>query len=905
MTFDTWKPRLSRCLRAFAGLLAISPLAVPTMAIAQGNSGPGTERQVEEIVVTGFRGSLQRSQDLKRNATGTQDSIVAEDIADFPDLNLAESLQRIPGVSISRDSGEGRQISLRGLGPNFTRTRVNGLEALFTTDSGIDQRGSASRTRNFDFSVFASELFNRVDVHKSYEAHLDEGGLAGTVDLHTSKPFDYNGFNAAFILKGIHNDRIDKSNPRAAFQISNTWGNFGALASLAYSEMDTIEEGYHVWSWRQASFGAANVASTVDSAVADRLINSTGADRVFVPRANNIASWYNQRERIGATLSLQWMPSDRMSFDLDGLYGQLSNDRIEYQISTAGTNAFTGDVVAGQLLVDAAIEGDDLVFASFENLDLRTESKRSFGETDFYQLSLKGQFEITDRLSLDAIVGTSDSQFDQPVHDKVFLEAPGHAFSVDWRNAPFGQNTYDFDIADPSEWSLMRTDVREDQIKNSYDTGQLDFKFELLNEGELGFGVQLKSYESSGLERRDRVDWEDNDAAPTGVFQVTDIPVLRPYVVAAHQETFDQVVATGLISRELDASFNRPGTVYEIVEDTFAAYVQYDWSTDWGAWGVRGSIGGRYYETELVSSGEVFDGTVFEQATFEKTYSDFLPAVNVAFDVADDWVWRVGANRNVSRPSLNQLRAAAQVGVADQFINAGNPNLERFVADSFDTSVEYYGESFQFAAGLFYKDMDSFIVTQSQTLPYIETGYPLEFLEFDIRVDEQSEFTVNLPINGESASVEGLEFAFNLTFDFLDSEFLQYLGLTGNLTLADGDTTLLNEGLPVVVQPPGLSKTSHNLTLYYETDVWGARISQSYRDSFITGEGSEQNIVAGFDETTFVDFKSYYNFSDNLKFSFEVINIGDERIRQFLDHRTQSYTESGRNFLLGLTYAVN
>ncbi|MBU3016761.1 TonB-dependent receptor [Paraglaciecola agarilytica] len=259
------------------------------------------------------------------------------------------------------------------------------------------------------------------------------------------------------------------------------------------------------------------------------------------------------------------------------------------------------------------------------------------------------------------------------------------------------------------------------------------------------------------------------------------------------------------------------------------------------------------------------------------------------------------ANRNISRPNLSQLRAAGQVGVADQFINAGNPNLERFVADSFETSLEYYGDSSSVALAFFMKDMDSFIVQQSQTLPYNQTGYPLEFLAFDPRVTETSEFNVSQPINGDKADVSGIEFAFQADFTFLPAPFDQ-LGALGNITLADGETTLFNEGEAIKVTPPGLSETSYNFTLYFETEVWGARVSASYRDNFITGEGSEQNIVAGFDETTFVDFKTFYNLNDSTKLTFEATNLTDERIRQFLDHRTQSFTESGRNFAVGVSY---
>ncbi|MET6756839.1 TonB-dependent receptor [Pseudoalteromonas sp. NCIMB_1079] len=889
--------KLSILVSAVSGtfILASSPIHA-----AQSDK---VQQEMEAITVTGYRSNLVRSKELKKNAIGSQDSILAEDIGEFPDANLAESLQRVPGVSISRDSGEGRQISLRGLGPNFTRTRLNGMEALFTSDSGIDQRGGASRSRDFDFSIFASELFNRVDVYKSYDASLDEGGIAGTVDLHTAKPFDNSeeGLQGTVSVKGIYNDRTEHSDPRFAGLLSNTWGNFGALVSVAYSEVDTIEEGYHVWSWKQASFGDDNVADSVDGDIKNRLVNATGNDRVFVSRANNIASWANTRKRTGITAALQWQPSDAMSFDLDILYGKLSNDRIENQLSTAGTNAFTGDVTANQLLVDAAIEGDDLVYASFEGLDLRTESKVSFGETDFHQISLSGNFELTDKLYMTTMFGLSKSTFEQPINDKVFSESVDHAFSVDWRNAKYGQNTYDFDITDIDQWALMRTDVREDEISNEYNTYQVDFNYELNDVHSFKFGLQSKNYQSDGFERRDRVDWGNDPNSPEAVFQITSIPTLHDYVIADNQATFERVVATGLISRELNASHNRPGTVYQIEEDTIGVYAQYVWNTEISNFPIRGNLGLRWYETEQTSSGEVNTGSGFEQIEFSKTYSDLLPSLNVVADISDNWLVRFGANRNISRPNLNQLKAAGQVGVADQFISAGNPNLERFVADSFETSFEFYGDSSSLAIALFHKDMESFIVQQSVTLPYEQTGYPLEFLDFDPRVNAQSEFTVSQPINGDSTDVTGLEIAFQMDFDFLPEPF-NYLGMLGNVTIADGETILFNEGERISVTPPGLSELSHNFTLYYETPRWGMRVSSSYRDEYITGEGSEQNIVAGYDETTFVDFKSFMNITEQVKITFEATNLTDEVIRQFLDHRTQSYSQSGRNFALGMSY---
>ena len=186
---------------AVASILASHPGIVR----ADDEQGPKTAApavNLEEVIVTGYRKSLNVALDQKRDAIGSVDSIVADDIAAFPELNLAESIQRIPGVSIQRDAGEGREISVRGLGPQFTRVRINGMEAL-TTISTSDANGGTNHNRVFDFNVFASELFNNVTVHKTASADIDEGSLGATVDLHTARPFDYNGFTSVIGAKAV------------------------------------------------------------------------------------------------------------------------------------------------------------------------------------------------------------------------------------------------------------------------------------------------------------------------------------------------------------------------------------------------------------------------------------------------------------------------------------------------------------------------------------------------------------------------------------------------------------------------------------------------------------------------------------------------------------------------------
>src|SRR5688572_7408094 len=266
---DATGVRTEQVFRRFGGVIHMlsdrnrSPLRATVQAIlgvvscsaAAGAWAQATPSQesLEEIVVTGFRQSLSVALDEKRDATGAIDAIVAEDIADFPDLNIAESIQRVPGVSIARDGGEGRQVSVRGLGPQFTRVRINGMEAM-SANGGTDAAGGTNRDRSFDFNTFASELFNAVTVRKSSSADLEEGALGATVDLRSARPFDYDGFTVVTSVQGSYNDISEDLDPRGALLISNTFadGKFGALISAAYTKRNLLDEGSSAVRWQNS-----------------------------------------------------------------------------------------------------------------------------------------------------------------------------------------------------------------------------------------------------------------------------------------------------------------------------------------------------------------------------------------------------------------------------------------------------------------------------------------------------------------------------------------------------------------------------------------------------------------------------------------------------------------------------
>ncbi|HEY3516346.1 MAG TPA: TonB-dependent receptor plug domain-containing protein, partial [Gammaproteobacteria bacterium] len=292
---------MSRVYRCAAGSLhrrslisvgiALALAALPRAGAAQAAAPPG-----DEIVVHGYRSSLNASLSAKRESDGAVDVIVAEDIADFPDLNLAEALQRIPGVAITRAGGEGRQVTVRGLGPTFTTTRINGMEAL-STGGFTDALGGQNRTRGFDFNAFDSELFTRLAVRKTSSADIEEGGLGATLDLQTARPFDYDGFTLATTAQLGYNDRSDESDPRAAMQISNIFADdrFGALLSLSWSERNTLDEGSSTVRWSDAeNFGVVNGIPLVPANNPAHEVNTA-----FHPRLPRYDSYAQNTERLG------------------------------------------------------------------------------------------------------------------------------------------------------------------------------------------------------------------------------------------------------------------------------------------------------------------------------------------------------------------------------------------------------------------------------------------------------------------------------------------------------------------------------------------------------------------------------------------------------------------------------
>lgn len=854
-----------------------------------------------EIVVTGFRESVARAEQIKKAAVGSLDVILAQDIAAFPDQNLAEALQRIAGVTITRDSGEGRQISLRGLGADFTRTQLNGMEVLSNTSTGLDSRGTFSRTRSFDYSIFASELFNQVTVEKSYSAAQDEGGISGTVGLRTAKPFDFRGFTAVASAKGQVNQYTETLTPRLVGLVSNRWGDVGALASVAYSTADTIEWGYRNWNWSQLSFRTPNVGPDIPSDTRNLLVNARGADRAWNSRAQTYASWFNKRERLGITTAFEYQPSKHTDVTLDVMYGRLINDRVTNALGAAGTNNVSANDITGtQRLTGVTIDRfNSITAASFTGVDMRSEARETRDTTDFWQVALNARHQFTDNLSVNLLGGWSKSTFNSG-YDQVFLEAVAKGYSFSGLDTGSPRNSYDFDLTDASNWDLFSAESRADRIVSEFYNTKAELAWALGGGSTVRAGAMFKRFENGAWQRRATFNYDGKPGLSDMPMSVLPYTSHTPYLVANIGQSYDLL---GLIG-ELNSGNTVTGSDFELKERSFAAFAQYDVDTNWGGIGVRANFGVRYYRTTLESLGTALVGTTLTPVAITNRYDGFLPAANLAFDLDRSVVLRMSVNRNLSRPALSDMRAAATINVANfgGTISAGNPNLAPFIADSVEGSLEYYdGTRGSLAIGVFYKKMKSFITTETTPVPYNTTGFPVSLLMPG--QDPGILYNYTRPVNGPGASIKGIEIAAKRDLDFLPAPF-DRLGLLGNLTVADGSTDVLYSGMPVELSLPGLSKLSSNATIYYDTDRWGIRASAAVRNKYRSGSGGNGNIGEFIDDTANFDASAYVNVTPRLRLTVEGINISDQPIVQYADKdakRMMTNTRSGRTILFGAT----
>jgi TonB-dependent receptor len=864
---------MHRCILATSISLALS-----VSANAQEQAVEDTANEdYEKIVITGVKGSLSRALAQKRQSVGVVDAISAEDLGKFPDLNISESLQRIPGVTLNRNSnGEGQAINLRGLGPQFTRVEINGMSG---TGNGSGGRfGTSSGERGFNFELLASELFSNVEIAKSPNASQVEGGMAGTVSLETPKPLSYDGLKATVSAQGNYSELTGDTDPRGSFLFSNNFDDvFGIAFSLALSETsfrsDTAESG----SWRPgSSYGR-------------------GDSDALIPNGTRYYNFLENRDTLGSTLTIQYRPTDDIELTVDGIYASLDSERLANRNDMPIENP--GPVLSLTEQNGVATSG------SFTGVQQRVGTNFIATDEEYSQISAKVEWTPDDNWVVTPYIGyskrTADRQFDLysfRLADDAGFDPGTVSFDVRGDFVDFTSTTTDF-TTNPEDFLfnvfILRPSVDEDQELST----KIDFErfFDADGLSSIEFGFRYADREKTKVQIQDRLQRNVDDLRV--VPSLASVSMLLPFGVSGANTPSLQLAADPSKIREIyypsgnavNGTFIRPlpalGDAWGIEEKTFNAYVQANFEYDQ----VQFNVGLRLVDTEQVSNGTAIVNRFTPTETFlpvssSNSYTKYLPSFNLKYDYSDELVVRSTYSTTLTRPNLPSLAPSEIVNGIDEgggTGSRGNPNLEPFTADNFDLGLEwYFDDEALLSANLFYKDIGGLIDTTSFTevrsFPRQADGIlvegPIVFTSFE---------------NGVSAEIKGLELGYQQPIG-------ENFGVILNYTFADSSADFGAEGDVRSTGLPGLSRSSYNASVYFDNGKLDARFSYAWRERYLAAFTDDFGVPRFTDDFGQLDFSANYAVNDAIQLQLQVLNITNEQV---INQSTAQYVPYGVNDL--------
>ncbi|RUO29769.1 TonB-dependent receptor [Aliidiomarina sedimenti] len=906
--------------------LATGLYAGMSSALAQDEAAE-TEENIEVISVTAsYSRSLEQANDLKRYNTGFSDSVVATDIADFPEQNLAEALQRIPGVTIERDKGLGTRVNVRGLPTEFTHVSINGLATA-----------SGSGGRDVEFDIFASEIIQQVTIQKSPTAADEEGGIAGSVMISTARPFDYSESRFIASAEAAHNSMSGEVDPRVSFLASTTSGPWGGLASLSYATRTNRTDSNSGVDFRPLERFAARTGSAERDAqgqqavdvverdtgrvIDDRFDSEETSRVVFLNKAGDRV-YLNDQEKWGATAALQYRPSDSFSLTLDAMLGGYNTTEDEYDAAAYSASSIS--------TLEQIHDYDDTTLADYGIMVLTDASytatqheflsKETVGDTDFSQLSLsldwqQGPWSVT------GLVGYSGaSKLEDFANLKHVAFAPSRTRYTERGGETIpSQSGAGFDMyQDVEQYVFESYQVNLEEVEDDKYAAQLDITRDMRLDWlpalmDIRFGVRYtdKSKQRNfgdtlvGGPAAGDASWSNTrllteseleyvtDIVPGGGYRPNDINWMQPSNAYA-RDTFRY---PGF------AVDFEPGEFYRVDEEVLAGYLMANFSFDVGRVPVALNTGVRAVDTSVNSFGfhqvqnpDGSTGYTESPVSSDGSYRDFLPSLNLTAQLTDQVVLRGAASRTLMRPALTDIAYRRSVSWNEFRFSDGNPDLEPTYADQWDLGLEWYLDNGGLFAATYFEKRIEGVVRQELT-GIVED---VEKLNANGTLDGYYDFDVYQPINADgSYSISGLELIAHLPFDAIHPA-LEGFGINSNYTMLDNSLTGAST-LNIPTPPEGLADKVYNATLYFENDRFDARVSYNYKDDYV--EVIERNMYPVYREGYGqVDIALGYQLSDRVRLTLKGINMSDEATRGYtIDPRFPVMNEfSGRRISLGI-----
>lgn len=894
---------------------------IPSLGHAQAAATAPEADVVDAVIVTGFRQSLAQAATIKRTASVISDVISAEDIGKFPDQNLADSLQRITGVQITRTNGEGAKISVRGLSPDFTQTLYNGR--VLTTPSG---------GRSFEFTTLASDFVSAVEVYKTPTADQLSGGLAATVNVNTARPLDLGRDRLTMSAEGLYEQKSQKVRPQVAVLVNHLFNDkFGVSLGVNYQRRN----------FRSDTFRGFGFENGVEATRTPKLDYNRDGDFNDTLRFNHEAGTriiLGNTKRVTAIGAVQARPTDRIELYGDVLYSKYDT-KLTQPINTL---RFTSIICAtaqqgtapGGCIRDSALDAEGhVIYLDADGVDYRNTNT----VTNTYNTlkSGAGGFKLDfDRLKVNGEASYSKAEqiFDSFVPTVLGRASASYDFRQDPGNLPQISFNRGYNPLDPANFRGigMSGDYHRPTDDRNWDT-KLDATFDA---GQ-GFLRSLKG----GLRYSDR-----KQAFGTNQIKVTaaqlagllGLPVVNsvdgPSFDASslmRRYTFDHLLSSysgpvkfpeTFLSADADLLFAKVpletilktappvralANEYAVGEKEAAAYLRADFATSDDR--LTGNAGLRYVQTDQESSGYAPDlsqirfslgssTTTLPSVTpvsIKRKYHDWLPSLNLRYQLRDDLILRAAAARVMSRPTLATLSPSTTVNANTSFITINNPMVDPYRAKQLDVSVEYYfGHGGLVSAALFYKDVQNFVVSTSRSeninVILTETGATVP-----------RTFTISQPDNGAGGKLKGAELGVQAPLTFLPSVFHDF-GVIANFTYIDADDVATVQGGPALALP-GVSKYSYNLVGYYEKGRLSARLAYNFRSKFVNATGSTFGDGSYAHSYGQVDFSAGFDLTKNISLTLDGQNLTDSaRIDQNVYGYARGYENVGRRFTAGV-----
>jgi TonB-dependent receptor len=808
-------PPSGRHARALRRLLCLPALfGLPPASLAQGE--PPAAAAPQTVIVTGQRASLESAAERKRRSADIVDAIVADEINRLPDLSVADAVQRITGVQITRDRGEASVASVRGLVQ--IETTLNGRE-VFTAGFG----------RALDYADLPSEMLAGIDVYKSSSASRVEGGLGGTVDLRTRRPFDFREPTLTLSARHLQGDLVDKGAGQFSLlyggRTAAGTGEIAALANLVLQDR----------AWREDQKGTGNpMLCSARAASGCRLDLVPGEDTV-APSSTSESTSLGRRRRQALSLMLGWRPNAALDLYAEGHYAQLRTTQNTLQVN-AGPN-----FGAGSSFDPASVT----LFPGTQDVQRITWTNVPVSILSFARdtIDRTRQFAAGGSWSRDALRVSADLSHTRSLN-RLFFSGPTLAgmaarFTHDLSGEVPATAASGSDLTDPATLRYASLAYRVRPLRGSLTAGRIDAEWQL----ERGW---LDRVAIGWRQARREADNAPNlifgDIAVPGTVLASDRPgrtLVFPYApfLDGHGISIDRYLVDTLAdARDPVALRNAFGIttplptaggplgVWRIHERTDAAYAEAGWKAP--ALALDGQAGLRLVRTHSTLSGNqsVPSSSAVEPIAIDTTTTDWLPSAYLRWRAGGPWQLRAAASRTITRPDFNLL--SPSITLTPNSVNpqlnqgtAGNPALRPLRATNVDLAAEAdLGAGHAASMTLFWKRVDGFIATLSQ--PEVHDGQTYQILR---------------PYNADAGRIRGAELAYQRFLDFLPGAW-RGLGLQANLTFIDSST--FDRVLRAEVPMQNLSRRSANLIGLYEHGAWSARVAYNWRSSFPSGTTS-------------------------------------------------------------------